>query len=75
MAELLFFFSNVFHDQELADACNAESDDMEMKFMSILCVRSFPHLRKGKSQDKRLKLIILFYMHVNFTKILIPAIE
>uniref|UniRef100_A0A8C4HPB3 Annexin n=1 Tax=Dicentrarchus labrax TaxID=13489 RepID=A0A8C4HPB3_DICLA len=32
--------------QELADACNAESDDMEMKFMSILCTRSFPHLRK-----------------------------
>uniref|UniRef100_A0A672ICT7 Annexin n=1 Tax=Salarias fasciatus TaxID=181472 RepID=A0A672ICT7_SALFA len=32
--------------QELADACNADSDDMEMKFMSILCTRSFPHLRK-----------------------------
>ncbi|KAM9849909.1 annexin A6 isoform 2-T2 [Aulostomus maculatus] len=32
--------------QELADACNAESDDMEMKFMSILCTRSFPHLCK-----------------------------
>ncbi|XP_076018944.1 annexin A6 isoform X2 [Genypterus blacodes] len=32
--------------QELADACIAESDDMEMKFMSILCTRSFPHLRK-----------------------------
>uniref|UniRef100_A0AAQ4RX61 Annexin n=1 Tax=Gasterosteus aculeatus aculeatus TaxID=481459 RepID=A0AAQ4RX61_GASAC len=32
--------------QELADACNAESDDMVMKFMSILCTRSFPHLRK-----------------------------
>ncbi|XP_062281188.1 annexin A6 [Scomber scombrus] len=32
--------------QELADACNAESDDMEMKFMSILCTRSFPHLRR-----------------------------
>uniref|UniRef100_A0A3Q2P4P2 Annexin n=1 Tax=Fundulus heteroclitus TaxID=8078 RepID=A0A3Q2P4P2_FUNHE len=31
---------------ELADACNAESDDMEMKFMSILCTRSFPHLRR-----------------------------
>uniref|UniRef100_A0AAQ5ZG55 Annexin n=1 Tax=Amphiprion ocellaris TaxID=80972 RepID=A0AAQ5ZG55_AMPOC len=37
----------VLHDfKELADACNAESDDMEMKFMSILCTRSFPHLRK-----------------------------
>uniref|UniRef100_A0A673BKT5 Annexin n=1 Tax=Sphaeramia orbicularis TaxID=375764 RepID=A0A673BKT5_9TELE len=34
--------------QELADACNADSDDMEMKFMSILCTRSFPHLRKGR---------------------------
>uniref|UniRef100_A0A3B3ZFE2 Annexin n=1 Tax=Periophthalmus magnuspinnatus TaxID=409849 RepID=A0A3B3ZFE2_9GOBI len=32
--------------QELAEACNAESDDMEMKFMSILCTRSFPHLRR-----------------------------
>ncbi|XP_041846595.1 annexin A6 isoform X2 [Melanotaenia boesemani] len=32
--------------QELADTCNADSDDMEMKFMSILCTRSFPHLRK-----------------------------
>ncbi|KAI1898249.1 hypothetical protein AGOR_G00070390 [Albula goreensis] len=32
--------------QELGDACNADSDDMEMKFMSILCTRSFPHLRK-----------------------------
>uniref|UniRef100_A0A7N8WX02 Annexin n=1 Tax=Mastacembelus armatus TaxID=205130 RepID=A0A7N8WX02_9TELE len=32
--------------QELANACNADSDDMEMKFMSILCTRSFSHLRK-----------------------------
>uniref|UniRef100_A0A8C1VR59 Annexin n=1 Tax=Cyprinus carpio TaxID=7962 RepID=A0A8C1VR59_CYPCA len=32
--------------QELADACNSESDDMEDKFMSILCTRSFPHLRR-----------------------------
>ncbi|KAM6977963.1 annexin A6 isoform 2-T2 [Aplochiton taeniatus] len=32
--------------QELADACNADSDDMEIKFMSILCTRSFPHLRR-----------------------------
>uniref|UniRef100_A0A7N6B6C0 Annexin n=1 Tax=Anabas testudineus TaxID=64144 RepID=A0A7N6B6C0_ANATE len=32
--------------QELASSCNADSDDMEMKFMSILCTRSFPHLRK-----------------------------
>merc|ERR1719244_2044891 len=32
--------------QELASACDAESDDMVMKFMSILCTRSFPHLRK-----------------------------
>lgn len=32
--------------QELADACNADSDDMEMKFMSILCTRSFTHLRR-----------------------------
>uniref|UniRef100_A0A8C7ZMF7 Annexin n=1 Tax=Oryzias sinensis TaxID=183150 RepID=A0A8C7ZMF7_9TELE len=32
--------------QELANACNGESDDMEMKFMSILCTRSFPHLRR-----------------------------
>uniref|UniRef100_A0A8C5BH44 Annexin n=1 Tax=Gadus morhua TaxID=8049 RepID=A0A8C5BH44_GADMO len=28
------------------DACNAESDDMEMKFQTILCTRSFPHLRR-----------------------------
>ncbi|XP_019725278.1 annexin A6 isoform X2 [Hippocampus comes] len=32
--------------QELADACNADSDDRVMKFMSILCNRSFAHLRK-----------------------------
>ncbi|XP_061784075.1 annexin A6 isoform X1 [Nerophis lumbriciformis] len=32
--------------QELAEACNADSDDRVMKFMSILCTRSFPHLRK-----------------------------
>lgn len=37
--------------KELADACNAESDDMEMKFMSILCTRSVPHLRRGKKTD------------------------
>uniref|UniRef100_A0A7N8X6T3 Annexin n=1 Tax=Mastacembelus armatus TaxID=205130 RepID=A0A7N8X6T3_9TELE len=33
-------------ERELANACNADSDDMEMKFMSILCTRSFSHLRK-----------------------------
>uniref|UniRef100_A0A3Q0RU67 Annexin n=1 Tax=Amphilophus citrinellus TaxID=61819 RepID=A0A3Q0RU67_AMPCI len=38
--ECILFFT------ELADACNADSDDMVMKFMSILCTRSFPHLRK-----------------------------
>lgn len=38
--------------QELAAACNAESDDMEVKFMSILCTRSFPHLRKGKDPQR-----------------------
>uniref|UniRef100_A0A8B9KIE0 Annexin n=1 Tax=Astyanax mexicanus TaxID=7994 RepID=A0A8B9KIE0_ASTMX len=32
--------------QALADACNAESDEMMDKFMSILCTRSFPHLRR-----------------------------
>nr|CBX89088.1 Annexin A6 [Danio rerio] len=32
--------------QALADACNADSDDLEDKFMSILCTRSFPHLRR-----------------------------
>uniref|UniRef100_A0A673K9Q3 Annexin n=1 Tax=Sinocyclocheilus rhinocerous TaxID=307959 RepID=A0A673K9Q3_9TELE len=32
--------------QELADACNADSGDLEDKFMSILCTRSFPHLRR-----------------------------
>uniref|UniRef100_A0A3P8Z1N7 Annexin n=1 Tax=Esox lucius TaxID=8010 RepID=A0A3P8Z1N7_ESOLU len=32
--------------QELANACNEDSDEMEIKFMSILCTRSFPHLRK-----------------------------
>uniref|UniRef100_A0A8C8FPW8 Annexin n=1 Tax=Oncorhynchus tshawytscha TaxID=74940 RepID=A0A8C8FPW8_ONCTS len=34
---------------ELADACNEDSDDMEIKFMSILCTRSFPHLRRVRS--------------------------
>uniref|UniRef100_A0A673K1H5 Annexin n=1 Tax=Sinocyclocheilus rhinocerous TaxID=307959 RepID=A0A673K1H5_9TELE len=32
--------------RELADACNADSGDLEDKFMSILCTRSFPHLRR-----------------------------
>lgn len=32
--------------QGLADACNADSDDMQDKIMSILCTRSFPHLRR-----------------------------
>ncbi|KAA0709609.1 Annexin A6 67 kDa calelectrin [Triplophysa tibetana] len=32
--------------QALAEACDAESDEMEDKFMSILCTRSFPHLRR-----------------------------
>lgn len=32
--------------QALADACDAESDDMEVTFMGILCTRSFPHLRR-----------------------------
>uniref|UniRef100_A0A8C1J258 Annexin n=1 Tax=Cyprinus carpio TaxID=7962 RepID=A0A8C1J258_CYPCA len=31
---------------ELADACNADSGDLEDRFMSILCTRSFPHLRR-----------------------------
>uniref|UniRef100_A0A7N6FEK0 Annexin n=1 Tax=Anabas testudineus TaxID=64144 RepID=A0A7N6FEK0_ANATE len=33
-------------DAQVIYSCNADSDDMEMKFMSILCTRSFPHLRK-----------------------------
>uniref|UniRef100_A0AAY4E279 Annexin n=1 Tax=Denticeps clupeoides TaxID=299321 RepID=A0AAY4E279_9TELE len=33
-------------DIALADACNDDSSEMEMKFMSILCTRSFPHLRR-----------------------------
>jgi len=32
--------------QALAEACNADSDDMVMRFQSILCTRSFPHLRR-----------------------------
>ncbi|TSU88995.1 Annexin A6 [Bagarius yarrelli] len=32
--------------QALADACNADSDERIDKFMSILCTRSFPHLKK-----------------------------
>ncbi|KAI2657023.1 Annexin A6 [Labeo rohita] len=32
--------------EALADACNADSGEMEDKFMSILCTRSFPHLRR-----------------------------
>uniref|UniRef100_A0A3P9IY69 Annexin n=1 Tax=Oryzias latipes TaxID=8090 RepID=A0A3P9IY69_ORYLA len=40
----IFYHKN--SDCELANACNGESDDMEMKFMSILCTRSFPHLRR-----------------------------
>uniref|UniRef100_A0A3Q3BJR1 Annexin n=1 Tax=Kryptolebias marmoratus TaxID=37003 RepID=A0A3Q3BJR1_KRYMA len=53
--------------QELADACNADSDDMEMKFMSILCTRSFPHLRKVfqefvKCSNKDIEQIIKKHM-------------
>uniref|UniRef100_A0A8C2ZMJ4 Annexin n=1 Tax=Cyclopterus lumpus TaxID=8103 RepID=A0A8C2ZMJ4_CYCLU len=33
-------------DAQVTQSCNADSDDMEMKFMSVLCTRSFPHLRK-----------------------------
>ncbi|XP_041930711.1 annexin A6 isoform X1 [Alosa sapidissima] len=32
--------------QALADACNDESDDMVVKFMSILCTRSYRHLKR-----------------------------
>uniref|UniRef100_A0A8C9WVG4 Annexin n=1 Tax=Scleropages formosus TaxID=113540 RepID=A0A8C9WVG4_SCLFO len=32
--------------QELADACNDDSNAMETRFMSILCTRSFTHLRR-----------------------------
>uniref|UniRef100_A0A8C9VHY9 Annexin n=1 Tax=Scleropages formosus TaxID=113540 RepID=A0A8C9VHY9_SCLFO len=31
---------------ELADACNDDSNAMETRFMSILCTRSFTHLRR-----------------------------
>uniref|UniRef100_A0A4W4F7D4 Annexin n=1 Tax=Electrophorus electricus TaxID=8005 RepID=A0A4W4F7D4_ELEEL len=30
----------------LANACNADSDEMIDNFMSVLCARSFPHLRR-----------------------------
>uniref|UniRef100_A0A4W4F951 Annexin n=1 Tax=Electrophorus electricus TaxID=8005 RepID=A0A4W4F951_ELEEL len=32
--------------QTLANACNADSDEMIDNFMSVLCARSFPHLRR-----------------------------
>ncbi|XP_048885062.1 annexin A6 [Brienomyrus brachyistius] len=32
--------------QELGDACNDDSSAMETRFMSMLCTRSFPHLRR-----------------------------
>lgn len=32
--------------QELAEACNAEYDDMLLKFQSILCTRSYHHLKR-----------------------------
>ncbi|XP_012687552.1 annexin A6 isoform X2 [Clupea harengus] len=32
--------------QALADACNDDSSEMEVKFMTILCTRSFGHLRR-----------------------------
>ncbi|XP_039630089.1 annexin A6 isoform X2 [Polypterus senegalus] len=31
---------------ELSDGCNDDSNSMETRFMSILCTRSYPHLRK-----------------------------
>ncbi|KAG2455260.1 ANXA6 protein, partial [Polypterus senegalus] len=32
--------------KELSDGCNDDSNSMETRFMSILCTRSYPHLRK-----------------------------
>uniref|UniRef100_A0AAR2JEL0 Annexin n=1 Tax=Pygocentrus nattereri TaxID=42514 RepID=A0AAR2JEL0_PYGNA len=49
--------------QALGDACNADSDEMMDKFMSILCTRSFPHLRRVfqefvRCTNKDIELII-----------------
>uniref|UniRef100_A0A671P0W0 Annexin n=1 Tax=Sinocyclocheilus anshuiensis TaxID=1608454 RepID=A0A671P0W0_9TELE len=43
---IIIRFSFSLQCKVLADACNADSGDMEDKFMSILCTRSFPHLRR-----------------------------
>ena len=61
--------------QELADACNADSDDMEMKFMSILCTRSFPHLRKGKnrSQSSINININVYFSTFQYQNVIIPT--
>lgn len=57
--------------QELAEACNADSDDMEIKFMSILCTRSFPHLRRVfqefvRYSNKDIELVIKKEMSGDF---------
>ncbi|KAJ8282738.1 hypothetical protein COCON_G00052570 [Conger conger] len=66
--------------QELAEACNEDSSDMEMKFMSILCTRSFPHLRRVfqefvKCSNKDIELIVKKEMSGDFKNALLGLVR
>ncbi|KAJ8394463.1 hypothetical protein AAFF_G00046740 [Aldrovandia affinis] len=66
--------------QELGDACNEESSDMEIKFMSILCTRSFPHLCRVfqefvKCTNKDIELIIKKEMSGDFKNALLAIVR
>ncbi|XP_064182481.1 annexin A6 [Anguilla rostrata] len=66
--------------QELGDACNADSSEMEIKFMSILCNRSFPHLRRVfqefvKCTNKDIELIVKKEMSGDFKNAVLALVR
>uniref|UniRef100_A0A671P379 Annexin n=1 Tax=Sinocyclocheilus anshuiensis TaxID=1608454 RepID=A0A671P379_9TELE len=62
---IIIRFSFSLQCKVLADACNADSGDMEDKFMSILCTRSFPHLRRGNADTCLLLVHVLIHVFMN----------
>lgn len=62
-----YYHKKIFFVQfkELADACNADSGDLEDKFMSILCTRSFPHLRRGNANTCLLLVHMLIHVFMD----------
>ncbi|KAJ8351355.1 hypothetical protein SKAU_G00228310 [Synaphobranchus kaupii] len=66
--------------QELGEACNEDSNDMEIKFMSILCNRSFPHLRRVfqefvKCTNKDIELIVKKDMSGDFKNAVLALVR